>query len=898
MKFRSEEERLAHPQARLIPSALCGGMEIFSIDEITDLEIEVMKKGLSVLAEANVSAVDKKGKMRLWCAFAVSHPNSSDAEWRQCAKLLNIHILDYHFVDDMLHIASGIGNIWVLNQLATSLQPAELQEKIIQTSYPRSALELAALGGHLAFMNRLVDLAGDKLQDMIAYGNFSAFRQAAWGGHLAVINRLADLAGDKLQDMIAVYHFSAFVSAVSHGHLAVINRLIELAGDKLQDMIQDVIIAQPHASAFYQAAAGGHLAVINRLVELAGDKLQDMIAAGNFSAFVGAASHGHLAVINRLVELAGDKLQDMIAADNFSALRGAARRESNRLHFSGIYQGAREEARQAVVNRLLSFPAVFAYAETHDEESRQRYFEYSLDDQEQAYDQRHIHPFVTERLADLHRRRAEFIETYPNAVFDLADSEEVKLCFYMLRNLIRRNDPTLLDEMHFLIEIPAVKTLLHTAVTPAEPNELLRLALAVNNRGAAEILLTIPAVRDLATQNDFYRAENRGELDLRALATDSESSMRALSAGEQQRFAQAMARYQPMLIGGGVDRLMQALRDQLMERYAAHPAEITQESGQRCQLPADWQAFQVLNLTEKERGEALRAYYTHPDHTAWRYLAKPNPWMSADASYINVDPSHPTERWSTFDEYQSLIAMLYLAATDTDPAVAPTDEHTIEGRLTHFIAELALIGRAHNWDDTRVKMDKAGHPVLDSSGKPVREEYDNQQGDKPSCFSGVKRRLFQSVISHPLLDILTRERVLQEVRDFVRAHFIKAITPSNRADLKTAWKNYISSLEPEDTAPFKALDISPTQQQALQDHLCKKYGAAFSEEPHFVREVSEAFEFTQTDPPAHALKFSAMIGLEQLLKTPSASPSFWQSEQPARSSRNDGRTPPSPRSNH
>lgn len=31
-----------------------------------------------------------------------------------------------------------------------------------------------------------------------------------------------------------------------------------------------------------------------------------------------------------------------------------------------------------------------------------------------------------------------------------------------------------------------------------------------------------------------------------------------------------------------------------------------------------------------------------------------------------------------------------------------TDDHTLEGRLDHFVDELALIGRAHNWDRTRL----------------------------------------------------------------------------------------------------------------------------------------------------------------------------------------------------
>ena len=92
----------------------------------------------------------------------------------------------------------------------------------------------------------------------------------------------------------------------------------------------------------------------------------------------------------------------------------------------------------------------------------------------------------------------------------------------MLRNLIRRNDATLQDDIRFLLDIPAVKALVHTAVTANQPNELIRLALTTGNQNAAALLLTIPDVRTLAEQNNFYRTEahaNRfgGETDLDGL---------------------------------------------------------------------------------------------------------------------------------------------------------------------------------------------------------------------------------------------------------------------------------------------------------------------------------------------------------------------------------------------
>ena len=122
-------------------------------------------------------------------------------------------------------------------------------------------------------------------------------------------------------------------------------------------------------------------------------------------------------------------------------------------------------------------------------------------------------------------------------VFDVGE-EEARCIFYMIRNLIRRgaNNPHMMhDDIVFLLGIPAVKALAAAQINYGSSNELLRLALLLNNRDAAEILLTIPLVRELAEANDYYAGERRGELDLRALARDRESSMKGLTQGEQRR---------------------------------------------------------------------------------------------------------------------------------------------------------------------------------------------------------------------------------------------------------------------------------------------------------------------------------------------------------------------------
>ena len=169
-----------------------------------------------------------------------------------------------------------------------------------------------------------------------------------------------------------------------------------------------------------------------------------------------------------------------------------------------------------------------------------------------------------------------------------------------------------------------------------------------------------------------------------------------------------------------------------------------------------------------------------------RYLSKPNPWMAANAAYVSGGEG--TQSWSTFEEYKPLITMLWLAAKDTssDITVAPTDGYTVETRIDRFIDEIAHLGRAHNWDDERYKMDAQGNLLVDENNNPVMEEYDDAQGDKPSCYSGVKRRLFKSVLGHPLLKMLTKDDIKQELRDEVRDYFKQHITSQNLQAIHTA----------------------------------------------------------------------------------------------------------------
>ncbi|KGP63830.1 hypothetical protein EP47_12430 [Legionella norrlandica] len=94
------------------------------------------------------------------------------------------------------------------------------------------------------------------------------------------------------------------------------------------------------------------------------------------------------------------------------------------------------------IDYLLAQVSCFMHAEEHDWE----------------YGAQYVYPFVTQKLASLHEQYNQLEEEDPNAIFDI-DNEEAKFYFYILRNLIRRNDPALYDEIIFLLSIHQSKIL-------------------------------------------------------------------------------------------------------------------------------------------------------------------------------------------------------------------------------------------------------------------------------------------------------------------------------------------------------------------------------------------------------------------------------------------------------
>lgn len=113
----------------------------------------------------------------------------------------------------------------------------------------------------------------------------------------------------------------------------------------------------------------------------------------------------------------------------------------------------------AVANYLLTFPSVFAWAAQQPS-----------NDYRQCLD-----TFVKIRLAALHRRPVEGIADH-----------EAELCLCLLHYLIRKNEEGLIQEMDFLLSIPAMEGV---AARDIRNGPLIQSARVVHNENAERRLM-------------------------------------------------------------------------------------------------------------------------------------------------------------------------------------------------------------------------------------------------------------------------------------------------------------------------------------------------------------------------------------------------------------------------
>lgn len=189
--------------------------------------------------------------------------------------------------------------------------------------------------------------------------------------------------------------------------------------------------------------------------------------------------------------------------------------ESGEYEFPDLIPNTSKEFREATslgssefIKRLLVLPGIFANAEG-------KIGRFPSSDH-------YLVDFVNSYVSDLVFRQEDFEKEYPGVKFDL-EEDDARFCFFIVRNLIRRDES--LEKINQLLAIPAVSQKGHKF-----KNELLKIAMRNNNEPVVERLLQLPKVRERAKKKKYYSKESC-KLDIKRLAEKAESLMLASKTG-------------------------------------------------------------------------------------------------------------------------------------------------------------------------------------------------------------------------------------------------------------------------------------------------------------------------------------------------------------------------------
>ena len=302
-----------------------------------------------------------------------------------------------------------------------------------------------------------------QIAKQLTLSDYDLSRIAIIFGKLSFFEKLISQYSDaQIQTMIKLDDYSTLTETAYHGHLPLLKGLVELTANQTE--IPDYVFS----SMFRDAARSGHLPMMEWLESQAPQKLQTMIKSCDFSAFRFPAGSLNQPVRDWLVrKISTDQLENMLKFNNCEMLKDAM-----------IY------GYTTTISYLLQFPCLFSEADKLSRMNPEMPEMRGL----RNLAERYINPFVTAKLADLHACESQFLSINPTKKFNLDNNQEVQLCFYLLKNLIANHDASLLDEVRFLLSIPAVKHIALTGINPEKPNELRQFIVIENHWDAFTIL--------------------------------------------------------------------------------------------------------------------------------------------------------------------------------------------------------------------------------------------------------------------------------------------------------------------------------------------------------------------------------------------------------------------------
>lgn len=698
-------------------------------------------------------------------------------------------------------------------------------------------------------------------------------------------------------DELACNENSALFWAVKRGNIESLERFLEKDNDgnyEFPKVIQKITAtASVEKDLLMIAADQGHLAILERLLKKEPNdsyefpRIVEKIAFFNNYPLRIAASKGHLEIIERLLKKNPNGTYEFPAViSNPSSLqrvlynayssgndrifeRLMARSNSNRYEIPGmgeivaarnneIFQEAAQWGRASFVDYLLSkddrgryrFPAVVRKVSAMNN----RAFRYAAERGSLA---------IVERLL---AKNPDGSYEFPSVVRNIAADRNHALRYAARRDHLEVVERLLAKNTDGSYEFPDVVENI-TAVD----NEAICMANRNRNSEICMILLEFPQVRDYAIAHyrifraylpanlnpdfidDFDELPARVGPDLTAMAANNESSMVGLTEAELEHYEFIQDLYQAEVDLKGVDNLIAEIKLYNLKRF--HATRPTFQIGsQSVILPMTWDRLERLKHEGNWDGSTihtvLRAYYENRYHCAYRFLSIPNRWISPAAEYVIVDENNTHLRHANFEQYKNMLALFWTAVKDEEEALKAGC--TVEQRKEFFCDQLARMGRQHNWDKYRINLQTQR-----------REQYDDLEGDKPSCDIGLKRGIFESllfssieenqtIIPDSVLNEILREKVYEFYGDY-----FNGLDSEKKSEIRQGLLDYFESFG----IPPAILNVPEEVIQAIKTSIEEKFpNAKISGYPSVEAYLTKTFELTQ-DIPSHFLKFYSQFNL-------------------------------------
>ena len=276
-----------------------------------DLFDTVLRKRDSSTTLLNESLIIAVGGGHLWATDKLiaeeANPNCRGLGFKYAKKFEGL---------TALQVAANGGYLEVVGRLLTAKADVNAEPS---ESYGRTALQAAAGAGHVEIVERLLIAKADVNAIGAQLSGRTALQAAAGAGSLEVVERLLTAKADVNAKAATYYGRTALQAAAGAGSLEVVERLLIAKADVNAKGAQ-----YSGLTALQAAAEAGHLAVVERLLIAKADVNAEAAVEDGLTALQAAAGAGHLEVVERLLIAKADVNAEAAVEDGLTALQAAA----------------------------------------------------------------------------------------------------------------------------------------------------------------------------------------------------------------------------------------------------------------------------------------------------------------------------------------------------------------------------------------------------------------------------------------------------------------------------------------------------------------------------------------------------------------------------------------------